>query len=278
VDPVPLLKGALPPIGAALLLVSLLGGRLLPFAAAAGLYLAYGLLKDWPPLPHELWQKPNGTTWLVWGISALALVATLEHARVLRGRVATTAGAITSALVLWLMLTKLAQRWEAGEAVLHVAVGGVAVALTVAAFRSVIARSPSSTAPAILFALLLSLDAGLVTLGKSALLGQLCGAIAAAVGAAVGTSLWRSGFALRAADGAWIGGAHALFVLAGVHLGYLEWTPACLALAAPLPIWLLRGASNTSSKRWFALAAPLPLAAMVTAMWLAAPEPNAYGY
>ena len=74
------------------------------------------------------------------------------------------------------------------------------------------------------------------------------------------------------------GGAHALFVLAGVHLGYLEWTPACLALAAPLPLWLLRGAGNTSSKRWFALAAPLPLAAMVTAMWLAAPEPNAYGY
>ena len=51
-----------------------------------------------------------------------------------------------------------------------------------------------------------------------------------------------------------------------------------LALAAPLPLWLLRGAGNTSSKRWFALAAPLPLAAMVTAMWLAAPEPNAYGY
>ena len=53
---------------------------------------------------------------------------------------------------------------------------------------------------------LLSLDAALVTLGKSALLGQLCGAVAAALGAGVATSLWRRGFALQAADGVWLGG------------------------------------------------------------------------
>ena len=277
-DPIALLKGALPPITAALLLVSLFGGRLLALAAGIGLYLVYGLLKDWPPLPHELWQKPNGTTWLVWSLCALASVAIAEHLRLLRGRAAATAGPAAGALALWLVLTKLTERWELAEATTHVALGGGVVALTVAALRHTLAAAPRSVAPAVLMTLLLSLDAGLVTLGKSALLGQLCGAVAAAVGAAIGTTLWRRGFALSPADSAWLGGAHALFVLAGVHLGYLEWSPACLALAAPLPLWLFRGAGRGSPRRWFATAAPLPLALLATAMWLAAPAPSPYGY
>ena len=85
-DPAALLKGALPPIAAALLLVSWRGGRALPVAAALGLYVAFGLLKDWPAWPHELWAAPNGTSWLVWGVAALALVAALEHARLLPAR------------------------------------------------------------------------------------------------------------------------------------------------------------------------------------------------
>ena len=58
-----LLRGAAPPIVAVLLLVSLAGSRMLPLAMAIGLYVAYGLLKGWPALPHELWRDPNGVAW-----------------------------------------------------------------------------------------------------------------------------------------------------------------------------------------------------------------------
>ena len=77
--------GALPPIAAALLLVSLGGARLLPLAVAVGLFVAFGLLKDWndwPTWPHELWDAPNGTMWLLWGALAACAIALLEHLRV----------------------------------------------------------------------------------------------------------------------------------------------------------------------------------------------------
>lgn len=55
------LRGVLPPIGAALLLVSLGGSRLVALAVAVGLYVAFGLLRrDWPELPHVLWSAPDG--------------------------------------------------------------------------------------------------------------------------------------------------------------------------------------------------------------------------
>ena len=69
------LKGALPPIVAALLFVTLGGVRLLPLAMAVGLFVAHVLLKGWPDLPHELWEEPHGGTWLVWGVIACALVS-----------------------------------------------------------------------------------------------------------------------------------------------------------------------------------------------------------
>ena len=53
-DPIVVLKGTLPPIGAGLLLVSLGGARLTAAAAAVGTYVAFGLLKEWPALPHEI--------------------------------------------------------------------------------------------------------------------------------------------------------------------------------------------------------------------------------
>lgn len=277
-DPVLLLKGALPSVVAALLLVSLLGGRGLPLAAGLGIYLAFGLLKDWPPAPHVLWHDPNGAAWLIWGMIALATVATLDHLRLLHGRAAPTTSGIAGVAVLYLMLAKIAQRWSLGDAALHLGVAAVVVALTISAFRGVLARAPRSAAPAVLMSVLLSLDAGLVTLGKSALLGQLCGAVAAALGAAVATTIWRRGFSLATPDGVWIGGAHALFVLAGVHLGYLEWLPAGFALAAPLPLWLLRGTSNNRPVAWFMIAGAMPLAMMGIAMWLAAPAPSPYDY
>ena len=73
------LKGTLPPLGAALLLVSLAGARLLPLAMAIGLYVAVGLLKAWPELPHVLWWAPDGRQWLLWGVIAAGLFGLLEH-------------------------------------------------------------------------------------------------------------------------------------------------------------------------------------------------------
>ena len=277
-DPVVLLKGALPAIIAALLLVSLFGRRGLPIAAAAGVYLAFSLLKDWPPSPWSLWQQPNGTAWLVWGFVGLAAVSAADHLNLLPGRLAPAAAALTGAGALWLMLAKLTQRWSLAESTLHVGVGGAAVALTALALRGVLTRAPKSAAPEITTTLLLSLDAGLVTLGKSALLGQLCGAVAAAIGAAVGTRIWRRSSSLTAADGVWIGGAHALFLLAGVHLGYLAWTPACCALLAPLTWWLVRPPEETRALGWLVRIAPLSLALMATALWLAMPAGDPYGY
>ena len=277
-DLVALLKGALPPVLAALLFVSLWGSRALPLAAGLGLYLAYGLLKDWPPSPLSLWHDPNGAAWLVWGVCGLALTSALERFGVLPARVAAAVGAIAAAAALWLMLRKLALRWDGGEVVLYVGIGAAVAALGTLSARAALARAPRSKAPAALFTALLTLDAVLVTLGKSALLGQRCGAAAAALGASVGAALWRRGESLAAGDGAWIGGAHVLFVLAGVQLGYLGWWPAACALAALAPLGLLRPRADAGPCRWLLCVAPLPLALMGVATWLAAPAPSAYGY
>ena len=270
--------GALPPILAALLLVSLAGVRLLPLAVAVGLFIAHGLLtKEWLPWPHELWQQPNGTQWLLWGVIAAAATALLEHLRLLPARVATVVGLVVAAVSVWLMTTKLAQRWAPTEVWLHVGVGGVVAGAAVLACRGGLARAPAKPLPAILFAILLSVDAAIVTLGNSALLGQLVGAVAAATGAAVGTTLWRRAFALRPADGIWLGTAHALFVLAGPHLAYLSWPAAACALAAPVPLLWLPRSLQQRPLRWFLLALPLVLAPLAVAVWLSIGD-DPYGY
>lgn len=277
-DPIVLLQGALPPIAASLLMVSIWGRGGLPIAACLGLYLAFSLLKDFPPSPWSLWQQPNGTAWLVWGVAALAILSTAEHLALLPSRLAPPVTAAACAGALWLMLSKVAQRWQDSEAALHVGAGCATVSLAALTMRGAFRRAPKSTIPAVMTALMLSLDAGLVTLGKSALLGQLCGAVAAAIGAAVGTTIWRRGFSLAAADGTWIGGAHALFLFAGVHLGYLAWAPACCALAAPLAWWLLQPAEPDRPLRWLLRTVPVPFALMAAALWLAMPVDDPYGY
>lgn len=288
-----LLRGTAPPIVAALLLVSLAGSRMLPLAMAIGLYVAHGLLKEWPALPHELWRDPNGVGWLTWGMVAAAMLTLAQHFRLLPARVAPGAAVAVAAVSVWLMLSKVATRWSGLDVALHVGGGGLLVAGTMLAVRAVIARRPTATATATataistaqsvatgaLFTVVLSIDAGLLVLGKSAFLGQLCGAVAATLGAAVFTTYWRRTFTLRAADGIWIGGAHALFVLAGVHLSYLPWWPAGCALAAPFMLLLLpRRLDQARPLRWLFVAAPLALVPLLAAMWLARPEPNPYGY
>lgn len=240
-DPIVVLKGALPPIVAALLLVSLAGVRLLPLAMAIGLYVAHGLLKGWPSLPHELWTNPNGTEWLLWGVVAAGLVALLEHTRLLPQKAAPATAVFVAAATVWLELGKLAMRWTSNEVLLHVGGGGLAVALVTLVARASIARAPAGIASAVVWSTILSLDSLLLTLASSAFLGQLCGAVAAAVGAAAGTVLWRRPFALTAADGTWIGVAHGGFVLAGMHLADLGWPAAAVAMLSPCALLLLRG-------------------------------------
>ena len=277
------LRGVLPPILLALLLVSIAGTRLLPIAMAVGLYLAHGLLKEWLAWPHELWREPNGVGWLVWGIIAAALVSTARQFRYLPESIASALSLVIASATVWLMLGKVAANWSSIDFAWNVGGSGFLAATTVLVILDVIERRPdtaqSDIGLGVLFAVMLSLDAALMVLGKSAFLGQLCGAVAAALGAAVGACLWRRSFTLHKADGIWIGCAHALFILAGVHLSYLDWWPAGIALATPFLLLLLpRLVSGKKSWRWLCVAGLLLVSPLVFAMWLAQPEANPYGY
>lgn len=232
-DLIPLLQGTLPPIAAALLLVGLGGARLLPVAVGSGVFVAYVLLKQWPALPTALWSAPNGTEWLLWCLLAAMLLATLEHARVLRGRGAAWAAVALAAAAPSFLLMKVAARWSWDQRLAWLGGGGLAAVLLVLVWRRYLQRTTPGLLPGVLGTVLLSGDAALLAGQGSALLGQLCGALAAALGAGCGTWLWRRTFGLAVGDGTWIGIAHALFLLAGVHLSALPWTYALAMALAP---------------------------------------------
>lgn len=273
-DPIVVLKGALPPIVAALLLVTLGGARLLPLAAAIGLYVAHGLLKAWPAWPHELWSAPVGREWLVWGVVAAALLALLEHWRALPHRLFPGLAVAVAGATVWLLLTKKSDQWTTNEVLVHIGGGGAVAGLVALASRRALRGAPAGMAPAIVWSSLLSIDAVLLTGGASAFLGQLCGALAAAVGAAAGTTLWRRGFATTAADGTWLAVGHVGFVLAGVHLAQVPWPAAGLVLAAPLPWLLLKRLGANSSLRWGVLAVLLGnVPASLSLLFVELPKP-----
>lgn len=245
------LKGTLPPVGAALLLCSVGGARLLPLAAGVGLYVTFGLLRDeWPQLPHALWHEPDGRQWLLWGVVTACLWALLERCKALPAELAAGLGVATAAGGVYLLLQKQLPRFSTGDTLLHVGGGGLAVAALVLACRHSIGRGPQGIGPAIVFTVLLSVDAGLLTIGRSGLLGQLCGAVAAALGAAASTGLWRKPFGLLAADGIWLGVAHGLFLLAGAHLASLPWEAVGSAMVAPFGLLLLQPAATARPFWW----------------------------
>jgi hypothetical protein len=247
-DPIVVLKGVLPSIAAALLLVSLGGVRLLPLAVG-------------------LWSDPNGTEWLLWAVAAASAVALFEHFGVLRARVAEAAAVLTAALGSWLVLMKVAARWSSGEVLLHIGVGGLCVTAIVLLLRRLWQQAPAGLPAASLATVVLSADAALLLAAESALQAQLAGAVAAAVGAGAGTWLWRRPFALRAADATWFGFAHGLFLLAGMHLGYLPWPAALLAAAAPvLPLLLGKGLCQRP-KAWIVFAAIVTALPFAAAFW-----------
>lgn len=265
------LRGVLPPIGAALLFVSLGGSRLVALAVAVGLYVAFGLLRrDWPELPHVLWSAPDGRQWLVWSIAAAALVSLGEHFKVLPRKAGHTAAAVVGVAAVWLVLSKVAANWSPTESLVAIGGGALILLLVLLGTRIVMARAPATMFPAILWTLVLSIDAAVITLSGSALLGQMCGAVAAAVGASIGTALWRRPFALTIADGSWLAVTHVLFVLAAKHLAELPWSAAACLLVAPLAALPVRdGVGASRPKLWAFLATPLVAVPLAGAVWFA---------
>ncbi|MBL9076700.1 MAG: hypothetical protein JNL08_04300 [Planctomycetes bacterium] len=269
-DPVLVLKGTLPPIVAALLLVGVGAARWLPLAMALGVAIAFSLLRnELPLLPHQLWSAPDGRHWLLWGLVAVALVAQLEHLRVLRGRFALGAGLAVAAAAVWFLLSKRAARWEPFELLTFVGSGAAVAALLVAVCRRIVARAPTNVTTAVLFTVVLSFDAVLLTVGRSGLFAQLCGAVAAALGAAAGTTLWRRTFGISLPDGTWLGAAHALLLLAGVHLGELSWGAFWFAALAPLPVLLLQPTLASRPLTWLLAALLLVLPLLGLGFWCA---------
>ncbi|MEZ6036667.1 MAG: hypothetical protein R3F29_04250 [Planctomycetota bacterium] len=282
-----ILFGVVTSIVAALLLIGLLGARWLPLAVAFGVFGAHWLLKKTPPpLPHELWSNGNGVAWTMWGVVAAALVALLERLRVLPQRLGQIGGAAVAVFAVYLVLEKVASRWSQLDVWLYVGGGGVLAIATVLALRTVLTRAPQPTDArwswvAVLFLVLLSLDAGLVVEGgKTAFAAQLCGAVAAALGAGVGLGvLFRSrAVTLAPADAAWLGTAHVLFLTGAVHLNQLPWLSAAPALAAPLALLALpKELGKRQPWRWFAVAAAIVVLLHGTAMMLLpAADPSGY--
>lgn len=265
------LRGVLPPIGAALVLVGLGGARLTALAVAVGLYVAYGLLKrEWPEWPHVLWNAPDGRQWLVWSIAAAALVSVGEQFRVLPRKTAHTLGAVVGVASVWLVLMKAAANWSPTEAFATIGGGALITLLVLLGARVVMARAPATVFPAMLWTLVLSVDAAVLALGGSTLIGQMCGALAAALGAAVGTAIWRRPFALTIADATWFALAHALFVLAGKHLAEVPWSAATCLFIAPLAALPVRDGVGTRRPRLWALLATLLVAVpLAGAVWFA---------
>lgn len=234
-DPTQVLLGALPALAAGLLLALLGGARLLPLAAAVGLYTACGFLKGWPLLPNELWQQPNGIEWLVWCVAAAALLGLLEHFRVWDGRWADVTAGILGAASAFFVQQKLATRWASGESLLYVGGGGLAIALVVLLTRRALANARPGRLPALAVGVLFAADAAvLLVLGSTALYGQLCGALAAVAGGAAVAVRWRKSFAMGAGDGTWIGLSHGLFLLLGAQLADLPWAVAGPGALAPV--------------------------------------------
>ncbi|HLQ37404.1 MAG TPA: hypothetical protein VK348_06370 [Planctomycetota bacterium] len=252
------LKGVVPSIAAALLLVGTLGRRWTALAFGLGTFVAYVLLKDgslWDGGPGPLLRPADfdGTQWLSWSIVLAAVLATLQELRLLPARVAAAAALLLLLATAYCMLLRLRPQWTTGASVLQIAASTGLLVLCWAGMRSLAARRQDLLLP-VLWTCCLSADAVLLTFGNnSALLGQLAGAGAAALGAATGTALWRRPFVLGTPPVLPLALAHGGLLLAGHHFANPSPVAALAALLAPLGPWLaeLPGAGQP---RWRLLA------------------------
>src|SRR5262245_26930160 len=125
-DPLFVLKGVLPAMAAALLLVGVFGPRWLGVAVAVGLFAALSLLRELPLWPGELYGSTNDyLQWLCWCGLAGGLVSPFGAGPLPRW----AAGSLSVLLLageVWLLLTNQRGRGGADTAVLHfVAIAGI---------------------------------------------------------------------------------------------------------------------------------------------------------
>ena len=241
------LYGVLPALGAALLLVGLLGTRWLGVANGLGLLVTLGLLKQRRPLwPHELWAGNNDAMlWLCWGALAVGLLAALHPRRELPGWLAVPSGLACIGGNFWLVLVNPRKRWEVTECVLQ---HEAAIAVAAVGWLSVRRAIGARPGPLMAWALsgCLAGDAALLHFSGSTLQGQLGGAVATAFAAAAGTALWRHPFVLDRTAALPFAAIHGGLLLTGVHLSELGPVPAVLAGVAPCAL-VLCGAANTGT-------------------------------
>lgn len=230
------LRGVLPGIGAALLLVGLGGRRFTALALAVGMLVAMGLLKEWPQWPWVMFPGGNGLHWLVWALVVAGIVGLLLDID-WPVRITTPLALAALAVLPWFTVTQLRARWSATDTALHVGIGAAALVALWLSLRPVVAR-PKGLLAEVAWTTTLAVDSWILLRSGSAYPGQLASALAAALGTVAALGWWRSSF--RVGPGAALGVAagHGGILLAGVELGELDLGPAFAALAAPAGLWL----------------------------------------
>jgi hypothetical protein len=263
-------KGVAPALVAAVVGVGLLGARALGFVIAAGAFVGYGLLKRWPDLPHALWSAPDATQWWLWAVVAAALLGVLERARVLRGVVAEAVVILLGVCAVWLMLHRVTASTAGAERLLSLGVPMAALAVLTLGARAA-APAPRGCGVVALWTVCAVAASGVLTLGGSALFGQLAGAYAAALGASTVLLLRRRPVTLTAADASAFALGHGGLLIAGVFLAEVTLAPALLVGLAPLAAMLLRRPAPV-----LAWCATLTLAAIAIGLAFAGREDSGY--
>jgi hypothetical protein len=228
-----ILKGLLPAVAASLLLVGVFGQRCIGLAMGVGVFTAYALLKQFPPLPHELWSGNNDAMqWLVWSGAVAGLLALAGSEGLPPAWLGLPAGVLLLAAQVWLMLLNRTQGMTPTESALTHAVPIVVCAATWILMRRAAGRRQDVWS-AVVWTVCLAADSLLLLLSRSALQGQLAGAAAAALGTAAATALWRRPFAVGRPATFVLASLHGGLLLAGNQLAELPAVPALLAAAAP---------------------------------------------
>lgn len=262
-------KGVVPALLAAWLGVRMFGVRAVAVVTAVGVFVGYGLLKRWPALPHELWSSPDATQWWLWAVVAAAVCSVLERARVLRGVLGEVVVLGLGCGMAWLMLQRLA----AASPVATLAAPLAALTALVLGVRHA-APTERGWSLLVLWTACAVGAAGVLTLGGSALQGQLAGAYAAALGGSAVALVRRRPVALTAADGGAFALAHGGLLIAGAYLSELQVAPALCVGLAPLAGLGLRASGRTA----VAVVWLVALAAIAAGVALAAAGRSESGY
>lgn len=256
----------LPGAALALLLAALFGGRIVPLAAAAGMYLTYGLVRGWPAWPHELWTSPNATEWLLWSVVGAAVLALCETLGLWRARVAVLFALPAAGGAAWLVLQKIVARWTPGERWLSLCGVALAGAVAMIALRKLWTGRASAALPAIVLAMALTFDAMLLGIGHTGLMAQMAGTLSAAICMALVPSLWGRSLVFTPANATWVGLAHVLFLVTGVRIADVQWPAAVLAGVAPVLPLLAMSLATRRPALWVAFAVSIAAVAGIAAV------------